>query len=99
MKESFYILDGRAEVGEIEDALGETCEDILQDTEIYGELVHYDGNSVDAVFSEDRAYLRRENGASGLSDMAVLAFLQYEAEHLLDSEYTETGRAEFQNHR
>jgi hypothetical protein len=99
MKESYYLLEGRAEVEDIEDALEETCRETAQEIEIYGNLLHYDGNSVEAVFSEERAYLRRENGASCLADMAVLTFIQYESEHEPGSEYMEVTGTEFQNHR
>ena len=95
MKEKFYTLHENVEVEEIQRALEETYEDLIQETEMYGDLLYYDGNNVEAVFSEDRAYLRRENGASCLGDIAILAFIQYESEHQLGSRYLETTRTNF----
>jgi hypothetical protein len=99
MKESFYTLEETATAEEIRAALEEVCEDTASYTEVYGNLLHYDGNSLEAVFSEDRAYLRSENGASCLPDMTVQAFIQYESKHQLGSGYAETTRTSFQNHR
>lgn len=101
MREEYHLLDDEeADLGTIEDSLTELNGDTVERMNRYGDLLHYDGNSIEAVFSKNRAYVLHKNGTNDLSELAVLAFLCHDSTNLegIDATYQSVGRTEFVNY-
>lgn len=102
MKEKYYRLEpAEAELEEITNLLSSLHPEIEDNLHECESIAHYDGYSVQASFSENRAYVRFKCGTSHGEDLAVLSFLEYESKSNPGNElsYSRIGRTEFTGYK